>query len=241
MPNGYVQSFAQKEALVLTEKLDGQNNCFNKYGVFARSHTSPTQHPWDKPMQERWELIKNDLGDLEVFGENMYGTHSIAYKNLESYFYVFAVREGENWLSWDEVKFYAAMLDFPHVPEIPISKTLKDIYNEVEDENTILANWLSVNLGMKWEDSMETSGLLGGYDPLTGKDCSEGFVIRNKDGFLTNNGSLPVEKNEFDNVFKLVRKSHVQTDVHWTKTWKPAKLVNYEKYKWFGYQYMDKK
>ena len=241
MPDGYIRTFANKESLVLTEKLDGQNNCFNKKGVFARSHTSPTQHPWDKPMRERWELIKNDLKDLEIFGENMYGIHSIAYKNLESYFYVFAVREKNTWLSWEEVKFYAAMLDFPVVPEIKIGVELKNLYTNTKEENTILQEWLTLNLGMKWEDSVETPGLLGGYDPKTGKDCSEGFVIRDRGSFKTNNGLLPVQQNEFDSLFKLVRKSHVQTDVHWTKTWEPATLLNYEKYKWFGYEFLSRK
>ncbi len=241
MPKGYVKSFAQKDGLVLTEKLDGQNNCFNKRGVFARSHTAPSAHPWDKPMRERWELIKNDLKELEIFGENMYGIHAIAYKKLESYFYVFAVREGDRWLSWEEVKFYAAMLDFPVVPEIPIQKELAEFFDEKLDENTILENWLKANLGMTWEASVETSGLLGGYDPKTEIACSEGFVIRNKDGFATNNGDLPVESNEFDNLFKLVRASHVKTDIHWTKNWKPAQLIDYNKYKWFGYEYLSKK
>ena len=240
MPNGYIASFAQKENLVLTEKLDGQNNCFNKRGVFARSHAAPTQHPWDKPMRERWNLIKNDLNDLEIFGENMYGIHSIAYDRLESYFYVFAVREGDTWLSWEEVKFYAEMLDFPVVPEIDITTPLKDIFDANIDENTVLENWLKTNIGMSWEDSVETPGLLAGYDPKTNKPCSEGFVIRNKDSFKTNNGDLKVENNEFDNLFKLVRKSHVKTDVHWTKTWKPAKLTNYKKHKWYGYEFLHK-
>ncbi|MEK6479689.1 RNA ligase family protein [Catalinimonas sp. 4WD22] len=240
MPDGYIKSFAEKEALVITEKLDGQNNCLSKYGVFARSHSAPTEHPWDKPLRERWKLIKNDLNDLEIFGENMYGIHSIAYKQLESYFYVFAVREGDRWLSWEEVKFYAAMLDFPVVPEVPVTTELKEVFEEDKDENQILRNWLIKNLGMAWEESVETSGLLGGYDPLTHKDCSEGFVVRNKADYITNNGDLPVADNEFDNLFKLVRQSHVKTDIHWTKSWKPASLVDYEKYKWFGYEFMNK-
>ena len=49
MPRGYLQAFADMKDLVITEKLDGQNNCFNKYGVFARSHSAPSIHPWDKP------------------------------------------------------------------------------------------------------------------------------------------------------------------------------------------------
>jgi len=240
MPKGYVKSFAEKESLVLTEKLDGQNNCFNKYGVFARSHTAPTEHPWDKPMRERWQLIKNDLNDLEIFGENMYGVHSIAYHKLESFFYVFAVREGDYWLSWEEVKFYAQMLDFPVVPEIEIKKSLIDSYKDGIDENLILNEWLTDSLGMTWKESVETSGLLGGFDPNTNQTCSEGFVIRNKDAFKTNNGDLAVESNEFDNLFKLVRKSHVKTDVHWTKNWKPARLIDYQKYGWYNYEFLNR-
>jgi len=241
MPAGYVSAFAAMEDLVLTEKLDGQNNCFSKKGVFARSHTAATEHPWDKPMRERWSLIKNDLNELEIFGENMYGVHSIAYGQLESYFYVFAVREGDRWLSWDEVKFYAALLDFPTVPEINITAPLVDLYDTKESENKVLERWLTANLGMPWEQSVETPGLLGGYDPKTGTACSEGFVIRNKNGFKTNDGAIPVASNEFNNLFKLVRQSHVQTTVHWTKTWKPATLTDYSKYKWFGYELMNQK
>ncbi|WP_028973443.1 RNA ligase family protein [Spirochaeta cellobiosiphila] len=241
MPSGFLKSFAAMEKLILTEKLDGQNNCFSKLGVFARSHISPTLHPWDKPMRERWNLIKNDLQDIEIFGENMYGIHSIAYRKLESYFYVFAVREKDTWLSWDEVKFYAEMYDFPTVPELTISTALKDIYSESKNENEILEEWLTRNLGMNWTEYVETSGQLGGYSPETGNDSSEGFVIRNAKGFKTNEGSIPVAKNEFNNLFKLVRKSHVNTDEHWTKTWMPAQLIDYSKYNWFGYEYLEKR
>lgn len=47
-------------------------------------------------------------------------------------------------------------------------------------------------------------------------DKIEGYVIRNADQF-------PYE--DYDkNVAKWVRENHVQTDQHWTKNWKPAKL-----------------
>ncbi|WP_196888934.1 RNA ligase family protein [Aureivirga sp. CE67] len=241
MPNGYVKVFSQFQNLVVTEKLDGQNNCLNKHGVFARSHAAPSQLPWDKPLKDRWELLKNDLGNLEIFGENMYGIHSIAYSKLESYFYVFAVRENGIWLSWEEVKFYAAMLDFPTVPEIQMEKTLKDFYQGNKDENEIFDTWLTENLEMSWVDYTNTSGKLGGFNPENEKPCSEGFVIRNANAFKTNNGILPVAPNEFDSLCKLVRPAHVKTDVHWIKNWKPASLVNYEKYKWFNFSYLTKK
>lgn len=239
MPNGYVSEFAKMNELVLTEKLDGQNNCFNTHGVFARSHTAPTKHPWDKPLIERWQLLKNDLNNLEIFGENMYGIHSIGYQKLESYFYVFAVREHDEWLSWEEVKFYANLLDFPTVPEIKISHQLDATKITDKNENEILSNWLKSNLGMTWEESVNTAGTLGGYDPKTNKPCSEGFVIRNAASYKTNQGAINVSPNEFNNLFKLVRKSHVKTDTHWTKTWKPAKLIDYQKYNWLAYAYLN--
>jgi hypothetical protein len=249
MPDGYVKAFADMDNLVMTEKLDGQNNCFNKYGVFARSHVGITAHPWDKPMRERWELIKNDLGRIELFGENMYGVHSIGYKNLESYYYMFGARELDHWMSWEEVKFYAEMFDFPTVPEIPIKVSLKEFYENKEDnvnlrrisENDVLADWLDVNLGMTWEQSVDTPGMLGGYDPTTGLPASEGFVIRNADGYVKNDGIISVADNEFNNLFKLVRKGHVKTDEHWTKNWKAAELIDYQKYKWYAYEYLKHK
>jgi len=238
MPAGYVEAFSNMKNLVLTEKLDGQNNCFSKEGLFARSHASPSMLPWDKPMRERWKLIKDNLGDYEIFGENMYGMHSIAYADLESYFYVFAVRVKDLWLSWEEVKKVAAQFDFPTVPELPIQKKLSEI--EYRDENKRLAEWFKVNLGQYWEESVHTSGRLGGYDPDTKESASEGFVVRNADAFKTNDGILEVAENEFNNLFKVVRKGHVQTDEHWTKQWRPAVLTDYTKYGWYGYEYLSR-
>jgi hypothetical protein len=239
MPSGYVEKFSQKD-LIITEKLDGQNNCFSKLGVFARSHVAPSSLPWDKPMWQRWDLIKRDLEDLEIeiFGENMYGIHSIAYSKLESFFYVFGVRKSGIWLSWDEVKSYANLFDFPTVPEIEISKDLKDLYDKKSDENDILRKWIHLNLGLDWEDWVETSGSLGGYDPISNTPCCEGLVIRCANEYSVNSGMINVEWNEFDSLFKLVRKKHVKTDQHWTKTWKPTKLTNYSKYKWDQFFYL---
>lgn len=236
MPDGYVKTFSEMPDLIITEKFDGQNNCFNKYGVFARSHAAPSIHPWDKPLWNRWELIKNSLKNLEVFGENLFAQHSISYSKLESFYYVFAIRENGAWLEWEEVKFYAGLLDFPTVPELDFKIKLKDFYKSDINENKILSEWLKINLGMSWEDYVNTSGKLGGYDPITGKPCCEGFVIRNANSYKTNDGAIRTADNEFNNLFKIVRQKHVKTDIHWTKNWKPATLIDYEKYKWYGYQ-----
>ncbi len=229
MPNGYVEIFSKMD-LIVTEKLDGQNLCFNKNGVYARSHAAPTNHPWDKTMIELWNIIKHDLGkeEFELFGESMYAIHSIEYNKLESHFYLFGVRESGKWLSWEEVKFYAALFDFPTVPELLFKNPLCNISGN--DENEILKKWLTINLGMSWEDYTNTEGKLGGFDPITLNLCCEGLVIRDSQSFFTNAGHLQVAQNECDSLLKIVRAKHVKTDTHWTKNWKRAPL-NYEKIK----------
>ena len=199
----YWEDIEKIETLVHTEKLDGENNCLNQFGVFARSHVAPTTSSWTNQIRERWELLKNDLGDIELFGENLYAIHSIEYKRIEDYFFVFAVRLHDQWLSWEEVKFYAAMFDFPTVPELLIQPT-KDL------SETILKQQIT--------DWAKEESVFGSLDPFAAQDCTrEGVVTRNV-------GEYPV--SEFmHNVFKYVRKGHVKTDEHWTRHWKRAQLL----------------
>jgi len=197
----YWENLQHIPLLVHTEKLDGENNCLSKYGVFARSHAAPTVSPWTETIRRYWQWVKNDLGDLEIFGENLYAIHSMEYKKLEQHFYVFGIRENEIWLSWEETKFYAAMLDLPVVPEIKIfepSASRQDFEKEV----------LEIVSG---------SGALEPYDVHTGKPTTmEGIVTRNANEY-------PVDGFK-ENVFKYVRAGHVKTDVHWTRNWKRAPL-----------------
>lgn len=104
--------------IVVTEKLDGENSCLKKSGVYARSHAAPNRHPWARPVWDIWENIGRSLGEFHIFGENLYAVHSIEYERLEHYFHIFAIREGNTWLSWDEVRDYARVLDLPTVPLI---------------------------------------------------------------------------------------------------------------------------
>lgn len=107
-----------QQELVITEKLDGENTCIKSTGVYARSHGAVNRNPWARPIWDIRERIGNSLGDLHVFGENLYAVHSIAYTQLTHYFYVFAIRDGDTWLSWDEVADYAQILELPLVPVI---------------------------------------------------------------------------------------------------------------------------
>ncbi|MND59270.1 RNA ligase [compost metagenome] len=195
-----IQSFSQ---LLYTEKLDGENNCLSKRGVFARSHAAPTTSPWTAQLREHWGRLKNDLGDLEFFGENLYAVHSIAYTKLEHYYFVFAARINEVWLSWEEVTFYANLFDLPMVPVLR-SDSVQDM-TETQLQETV-------------QHLASQPSIFGAVDPRTGISCtSEGLVCRNAETF-------PVSKFQH-NIFKYVRKGHVQTDEHWTKSWKRTKLV----------------
>lgn len=199
----YWDDVQQIRSLVHTEKLDGENNCLNQFGVFARSHAAPTTSAWTNQIRERWEFIKHDLGDIELFGENLYAIHSIEYKNLESYYYVFAVRCLDKWLSWEEVKFYAAMFDFPTVPELDI-QSVSDLSQTTLKEQIL--------------DWARQPSIFGSIDAQTGSECTrEGIVSRNIEEY-------PV-KDFSHNVFKYVRKGHVKTNEHWTRSWKRAKLI----------------
>lgn len=199
----YWDDIQRIDTLVHTEKMDGENNCLSRLGVFARSHVAPTTSPWTRQLRERWELMKNDLGDIELFGENLYAVHSIEYRELEAHFFVFAVRCLDKWLSWEEVKFYASLFDLPVVPELMIESTAGLTSGKLEERVIALAK----------QPSLFTS-----FDPRTGAECTrEGVVTRNMSEY-------PV--SEFaHNVFKYVRKGHVLTDEHWTRNWKRARLV----------------
>ncbi|RKO71761.1 2'-5' RNA ligase [Sphingobacterium puteale] len=196
-----IQSFSE---LLYTEKLDGENNCLSRRGVFARSHAAPTTSPWTAQLREHWGRLKNDLGNLEFFGENLYAVHSIEYTQLEHYYYVFAVRVKDTWLSWEEVSFYAALFDLPLVPVLR-SEKVADIQQLIQLEETV-------------QNLASQPSVLGSMDPIQGTECtSEGLVCRNADAY-------PVSMFQH-NVFKYVRKGHVQTDEHWTKSWKRTKLI----------------
>lgn len=196
----YWTDVSRIDTVIHTEKLDGENNCLSRHGVFARSHAAPTTSAWSQNIRERWALIKNDLGDVEIFGENLYAVHSITYRKLEHHFYVFAVRVQDMWLSWEEVKFYASMFDFPTVPELIAVKP--------SDEPSFKEQVMML---------VKQPSVLESYDILTEKPCTcEGLVSRNANEYAVQDFA--------HNVFKYVRKGHVKTDEHWTRNWRRAKL-----------------
>lgn len=184
--------------IVITEKLDGENCGMTNKGVYARSHTSFTISPWARAVREIQSKIGYQIpNEMYLFGENMEGIHSIEYERLESYFYLFGVREmGPRdpypyWLSWDEVEEYAFLLDLKTVPVL-----FRGTVNSEEELRKIV------------EDLVKQPSSLGGE--------REGVVVRSASKFPDDDFELCVQK--------WVRKNHVKTDSHWTRNWKRAKL-----------------
>lgn len=106
--------------VIVTEKLDGENTSLYRDGLHARSIDSSRQY------HESRDWIKKFHGSFaheipenwRICGENMYAKHSIAYDDLESFFYGFSVWDGEWSLPWDETVDVLGMLGIPHVPVI---------------------------------------------------------------------------------------------------------------------------
>jgi hypothetical protein len=197
----YWHNISLLPAIIHTEKLDGENNCMSRYGVFARSHAAPTTSAWTRQLREKWAILKNDLGDYEIFGENLYAIHSIQYPLIEQHYYVFGIREMDKWLSWEETLFIASMFD---LPTVPVLEKVTDLSDQKAFENNVLT-------------LVKNESVFQSVDVISNKPCSmEGIVSRSL---------LEYDINDFEkNVFKYVRKGHVKTDEHWTRNWKRAPL-----------------
>jgi len=107
--------YYQGKEIVITAKLDGENTCFSSQDVYARSHGAPTRSPWSRnlwdPSNGLYWRIKSMIGDYElIFGENLYGEHSIHYDKLPAYWFMFAGydKEADMWYSWEDVKLMAS-------------------------------------------------------------------------------------------------------------------------------------
>ena len=179
--------------IVITEKLDGENTGMTDKGVYARSHAAFTTSPWSREVRLLHKMkVEDQLGEgVFLFGENMEGVHSIEYTNLDSYFYIFGVRDNNIWIPWQQVEEYSYLLDIPTVPVL-----FKGVVNSVKELKSLV------------DDLVSKQSELGGD--------IEGVVVRSAGMFHNDDFA--------ENVMKWVRKDHVQTDEHWTRNWKKAKI-----------------
>jgi hypothetical protein len=191
--------------VVITEKLDGGIAAINADRVYARSSGAPTNQPWFAYMKGR--TVPKFYGlppSVCVYGEDLYGVHSIEYDPLPDTFFLFHVLERmvENietpnthrdcFWSWNAAEEFARQYSVNTVPVLHRGRFEK--ISEIT------------------EYFMDNIGSPSIYGP-----SREGFVMRVIESF-------PFDEFEF-HVCKFVRKNHVQTDKHWTKHWKPARLL----------------
>lgn len=121
------------QQVIVTEKLDGENTSMYSDHFHARSLDS-RHHPsraWVKTLHGG---IKHEIpSGWRICGENLYARHSIHYRGLPTYFFVFAVYDATNTcLSWDEATRHAAMLGLQTIPVL---------YRGPWDEDAVKACW----------------------------------------------------------------------------------------------------
>ena len=181
--------------LVITEKLDGGNTALHQGNVYARSTTAPSVAPWFGMTKKHhsWKLADSPA---VLFGEDIYGLHSIEYDPVpeDKTFYAFALMDDiryTRFASWKETVEFAERLEIPTVPVLYEGdfRTEADLYDFVMNAHS-------------------EPSVLGGE--------REGIVIRWAWGIDYSVYSRYVAKS--------VRPNHVQTDEHWTRNWKPCKI-----------------
>lgn len=111
------EAFFMSKEVVGTIKFDGENtNMYPDY-IHARSteYSPHESRTWVKALHG--SIAYNIPEGFRLCGENMYAKHSIHYKYLKDYFYLFNIWNEINVaLSWDETLVYAELLGLTMVP-----------------------------------------------------------------------------------------------------------------------------
>jgi RNA ligase len=103
--------------VVVSEKLDGECTSMYRDKIHARSVDSK-HHPSRTMVKVEHSRIQHEIPQgWRICGENVYARHSLHYKGLTTYFYVFAIYNHDNvCLSWDETIDYANFFGLHMVP-----------------------------------------------------------------------------------------------------------------------------
>lgn len=182
--------------VIITEKLDGGNTCLWNGDVYARSVSSPADEPWFAMVKKHhaWKTNKRDLRNIAIYGEDLYGVHSIEYDPLRESetFRIFAVREDNRFCSWARTSIVAH--NVLNVLTVPV--LAEGDFGSVEEITDFFRR------------ELKQPSALGGE--------REGFVMRIAGAFHADAFQ--------EHVCKYVRPNHVQTDEHWRRNWQPCKL-----------------
>ena len=182
------------EEVVVTEKLDGGNTLLHAGNVYARSVSAPSEAKWMAMVKKHhaWKVTESDVW---LYGEDIYGVHSIEYEPVaeRATYYAFALRRGDGaFVAFAEVEEYARQRDIPVVPVLYEGR-----FESVAEIRAFLSR------------AHGEPSALGGE--------REGVVMRLAREFPAAAFS--------DSVCKSVRAGHVQTDEHWTRNWKPCRIA----------------
>lgn len=162
LSGNWFDAYAGRE-IVITEKLDGENTALTRNDCFARSHSVATRSAWTQNLWGSNGLIwkiKDLIGVEEsIYGENLYGVHSIYYDRLPCYWFMFAANNGEYWYSWNEIEELSEILGVRTVPVL-----WKGIVNSEEQLKDLVTKFAS--------------------QPSAFGKTREGCVVRNSCGFL---------------------------------------------------------
>ena len=182
------------EPVVVTEKLDGGNTLLHAGKVYARSVVAPSEGKWMAMVKKHHAWKVHEPG-VHLYGEDIYGVHSIEYDPVPEHetFYAFALRDaGGAFASFAEVEAYAKEREIPVVPVL-----FKGRFRSVAELRAFV------------ERAHGEPSKLGGE--------REGVVLRLARGF-------PALEFPND-VCKSVRPGHVQNDEHWTRHWRPCRIA----------------
>lgn len=102
--------------VVVTLKMDGENTTMYKDHIHARSLDS-AHHPSRDWVKGLWGTFNYMLDERDrICGENMFAKHTIHYKNLKTYFYVFSIWRDNTAFSWDDTVEMCELLGLTTVP-----------------------------------------------------------------------------------------------------------------------------
>ena len=179
---------------MLTEKLDGSNTLLHDGKIYGRSVSVPSEAKWTAMVKKHhaWKVVEPDV---YLFGEDIFGVHSIVYEAVpeDRTFYAFALRDGNGvFAPFDEMEAYANRRGIPVVPVL-----FKGRFESVSEVNAFMKR------------AHGKASRLGGQ--------REGVVMRLAAGFT--------EPEFACSVCKSVRVGHVQSDEHWTRNWRPCKIA----------------
>lgn len=107
------------EEIIVTPKLDGENTTMTSSRFYARSLEEATG-----VLRERvkgvWHSVAHEIPEgWRICGENMQWKHSIHYRHLSSWFYVFGIWDSLNYsLSWDNTLEWCDIFGLTPVPRL---------------------------------------------------------------------------------------------------------------------------